>query len=1737
MIQVLLDGIQRQSRHEALTTVKEWLDVASVEQQHSVEQQYERSCEDRLDGTCQWIFNHAQYKQWIDKQAADGLSKVFWLNGPAGHGKTVLCGKVIQQLKSQPEVTVAYFFSSSYASSGGNPDMIVRYWISQIIREDQDILDLVLGFSQRKDASRIAFQAEIWSLFEMIVKSSPFYFVVDGYDEYSRLNDERAKFLQKLIEVISGTETRVFIASRDELDIRAEILHEPVATGLRMLECKVIVESIRSDIALFSKSVVDEKLSNKSEEIRTDLASLLAEKCAGMFLWIKLHKEQLRGGKNRRQLENIVQNMPLGLLHTYERNWERITNRPDEERQRAQAILRWTLFASRPLTVKEITEVLIIDLNSPNVLQLDDLPDSIDDEYARGEIVEMCESLIELRAKASDTMTGAKTIHFVHPSVREFVLSTLDSMQGVPQHLSAKFDAGPHHSVLAKTCLKYLNTRTAWYALGEEREPIYYRPFIGYASSSWFIHADQASKRDEEVISLTVELLQQENPNFINWKKTCNSAEGYTDSWYGGNTTPFYYCARFNLVKAMTRIYRDHQAWLNSVGGAFGTALQAACANGHVAIVDQLLEWNADVNLVAGRYHTALHAAAGRGAKAIVGRLLSAKAKPNVQDYIGETPLHAVAKYEKFLAPQESSSGATIDAAPTTSNQGKLDFAGANDHSDVAKLLLQHGASHSIVNLSGEGPLNIAAFTGNSEVVKALLEYGASHSTTDKDGVTPLSIAAGYGHTSVVKLLLEHGANPSATNQGGFTPLICAVDENHLEIVRLLLEHKADHSMADLAGFTPINAAADFGHLEMVKLLLDYGADPSIPNNKKTSPLVSAVAKGHADVVRVLIEQGVELSLPNKKGLTPVHVAAGNGFLEIMDILLRQGANYSMPSNAGLTPINTAATAGHLEAVKMLLEKNADHSITDGEGWTPLNGAASNGHAKVVKLLLEYHASHSIPNSDGGTPLHYAISHGHVEVVQILLDEGANIFTRSTRGWTPIHSASFQGHAGLVKMLLDRGLSSTSPTDSGLTPLGSAALGGHVDVIKLLIEHNADISTADNEGWSPLSNAASKGHLEVVRLLLDQGADQSTPTNKGPVPLHVAASEGHLEVVRYLLEHKAKPNMRGENGWTSLRYAAHNGHTEVIKLLIAHGADFSIHSTTMRSALSDAAIEGHVNVVELLLGLGADYSTPDDDGWTPLNGAARQGHTKVVSLLLEHGADHSAPNKQGFFPLHFAALQGSTETAKLLLDAGADHSTPDNSGWTPLNDAARQGHTKVVSLLLEHGADHSVPNKQGLFPLHSAAIQGSTETAKLLLDAGANTSARDNWGITPLINAVCNNKCSVASLLVRSGADLSAVDHHGYSPMAYAASYGHIEMVRMLRSMGVDGFKRDENNCGPFEYAARDGHLLVVLDLLEHGVSPIAEGDGSAPALNLACIEGNLDVVKLLIDYNPLLSGRGLSHTVASGSLVDIDLESRVIYSQGILREALQLALANRQEDVSLFLLEQDIYLDHLGGSYGSFIGAASYGGSVELLEIVAGKLNCTFREVDDQGRIPLHLAASSGQAPLVAHILENSGNYDIADRGGATFLHHAASGACLDVIKQAVKMLPVNTSQSIGWSPLHWACIKGDLIVVKYLLDLGYEEYEVETFEPAGRWTPLKIAFYHYNTHLQQIRASSLIEYFRNEGSNDAISSPRIVPESKKICNRCFHVRAAHLDLMTSFHTILGNIRSHIQVLCLLHF
>ena len=183
-----------------------------------------------------------------------------------------------------------------------------------------------------------------------------------------------------------------------------------------------------------------------------------------------------------------------------------------------------------------------------------------------------------------------------------------------------------------------------------------------------------------------------------------------------------------------------------------------------------------------------------------------------------------------------------------------------------------------------------AAIGGHVEVARLLLEAGASTEVRDCTGATPLCEAVFHNHLDVVRLLrTDFGADVNAPNAFGWTPLHVAVDRGHREVTDYLLDKGgADLSLATPEGFTALHVAAMKGRQSVVaKLLHRSGATLSLPQAGDEgcvpSPLYLAAFHGHRGVEQLFktVQEIPESSWSEVELLKSArHVAQMGGSLE-----------------------------------------------------------------------------------------------------------------------------------------------------------------------------------------------------------------------------------------------------------------------------------------------------------------------------------------------------------------------------------------------------------------------------------------------------------------------------------------------------------------------------------------------------------------------------------------------------------------------------------------------------------------------------------------------------------------------------------------------------------------------------------------------------------------------------------------------------------------------------------------
>ena len=186
----------------------------------------------------------------------------------------------------------------------------------------------------------------------------------------------------------------------------------------------------------------------------------------------------------------------------------------------------------------------------------------------------------------------------------------------------------------------------------------------------------------------------------------------------------------------------------------------------------------------------------------------------------------AIQAGEVNQAKAELGKDATLLNAKDPRGDGALAVAAAQGHAPLVAYLLEQGAD---VNQTGRNGYTALHLARNVQVARALLDAGASVRATNSAGQTPLLLAASSMRPEIVGLLLQNGADPNAADRRHTTPLLQAVDADDLATVRLLVTHGADVNAAIFTGNTLLVQALAAGYKEIAQFLTSHGAKGVLP--------------------------------------------------------------------------------------------------------------------------------------------------------------------------------------------------------------------------------------------------------------------------------------------------------------------------------------------------------------------------------------------------------------------------------------------------------------------------------------------------------------------------------------------------------------------------------------------------------------------------------------------------------------------------------------------------------------------------------------------------------------------------------------------------------------------------------------------------------------------------------------------------------------------------------------------
>ncbi|KAF4417603.1 Vegetative incompatibility protein HET-E-1 [Colletotrichum fructicola] len=436
-----------------------------------------------------WVVDHHDFLQWRN----DPQSRLLWIRGDPGKGKTMLLCGIIDELEKGPSKNPkpAYFFCQATEGQLNNATAVLCGLLYMLVRQ-HPALAIYVQDEYKHAGKRLFEDRNAWVAVKDILSKVLADRVLEGGILVIDALDECLTGLQPLLNFITTTPSRAkwLVSSRNWPEIEGK-LDRPQHKVTIHLELNA--ESVSRAVLVYIRYKVDELAVQKKyhDETRDEVQRYLIGNSHDTFLWVALVCERLAHSEvQQRHTLKILKMFPPGLEPLYGRMIKDISRSIDANL--CKEILAIVSVVYRPVTLQE----LLCVVESPNLFgnNLEDLK----------EVIRSCGSFLTLRGG---------TIYFVHQSAKDFLLNKAYSAfdQIFPDGI-----AHQHHIIFSRSLEMLSKTlRRDIYKLRnpgssiEDMSPPNPDPLasLKYSSTHWVDHLEHSNPAD----SLTCVDLQDNN--------------------------------------------------------------------------------------------------------------------------------------------------------------------------------------------------------------------------------------------------------------------------------------------------------------------------------------------------------------------------------------------------------------------------------------------------------------------------------------------------------------------------------------------------------------------------------------------------------------------------------------------------------------------------------------------------------------------------------------------------------------------------------------------------------------------------------------------------------------------------------------------------------------------------------------------------------------------------------------------------------------------------------------------------------------------------------------------------------------------------------------------------------------------------------------------------------------------------------------------------------------------------
>ena len=943
-------------------------------------------------------------------------------------------------------------------------------------------------------------------------------------------------------------------------------------------------------------------------------------------------------------------------------------------------------------------------------------------------------------------------------------------------------------------------------------------------------------------------------------------------------------------------------------------------------------------------------------------------------------------------------------------------------------------------------------------------------SLRDKDGSTPL-------HILCISLSTRFRINDG-----------CVLDC----FKYLILQKKSNINIKDNKGRLPLHVLLKYlaysisedKHEELLNLCSD-DASINVQDSDGNTPLHLACTHKLLKAVFYFASNSCcNKDLRNVKRHLPIHSAVSSHMLLKAVKAVNDGCTrITTQSSDFKTLLCIAFREKQINVIKYLVAKYCSHVSHLSKVYDNLDISLLCRDERDIEILKFFANKHNISQTDimGNTLIHIACTHNNLMAAKFLTkDLNCDLSCKNSSGQLPLHIACSHSESLDFVRLTSHKCDVNVCDNNGRTPLHFACQAGSFDIVQHLVERftcRPSMIKRDSHHFLP-ADYACKHSLEMVMLvspsysMLKDIAYYDTVTT-----LDVACSYGALDMVQYLVNqhgytlsalggsHNALLYACGllkVNGYRSVFDRDVNIHEDVVEFLISKCSYNPLKVCLHHNSIFDnvslfkyACRHNHLNLMKALTIHSVNLQ--EDTGNTPLHYACEYKCTEIVQFLVNSNCDQTLCDKESEVPLH-VACRISLEITQLLSTEYDVINSQNNDGDTPLHIACAQSRNDIIEYLLKQELCRAdVLNRNGDLALHNLLnpkgyliedfiqkfdrfyffIKPFAVTPlpilKLMLNKYKKAAAVCNKdGLSPLHIAVLKEEVNFFEILDENR-------YYGFpkkNVLHLACLYRKPKIVHWLIQHGARHAVKNSSGNLPQHLCFMGQHRFCMQTLIQLGSLDIcSQNEDNNTIIHMVCKMGKIDILKKILEGSNVRQ----NHTF---SIQNNDMDT-----------PLHLAVANCKstELVELVATPHNVNIQNSDGDSPLHIACRRHKNCwndihLRIIKFFICKLKSSVEVVNNNCDSPFHI--------LLRKILPRGNRivqlipkplFCVRNKNCETILHLACfTGDRFPmIVSLLIKSMIQNFTTDIickiigsGATLLHFACIAGDLDIVRLLVD-----------------------------------------------------------------------------------------------------